>query len=151
MLVLVFELAGHRFAVPAARVREVVRAVAFAPGPGSTSVVEGLVDLRGELIPVLDLRRHLGLTVRSLKLSDQLIVLELSSRAAALRVDAVGALLRIEAAGSDAPAPGPLAPSMRGSVRLADGSILLADPAQLLLELPFEALAAARAAPEVSR
>jgi purine-binding chemotaxis protein CheW len=149
MLVLVFELEGRRFGVPADRVREVVRAVALTPVPGAPSVVEGLLDLRGEVLPVLDLRRRFELPIRPLKLSDQLIVLELVSRTVALRVDAVGALLRLDD-GQPEPLPSAaLAPFLRGLVRLAEGMILLPEPERFLLEAEAEALSSARSAAEV--
>jgi purine-binding chemotaxis protein CheW len=150
MLVLVFELEGRRFGLPADRVREVVRAAALTPIPGAPPVVEGLLDLRGEVLPVLDLRRRFEVPIRPLKLSDQLIVLELAARTVALRVDAVGALLRLEDGQLEPVPSAALATSLRGLVRLAEGLLLLPEPERFLLEAEAEALSSARSPAEAS-
>ena len=59
--VLLFTLEAQRYALPAADVRELVRAARLTPLPRAPDVVEGLLNLRGELLPVLDLRRRFRL------------------------------------------------------------------------------------------
>jgi purine-binding chemotaxis protein CheW len=53
--VVVFELAGQLFGLPAA-VHELIRAVAVVPLPRTPAVVKGVINLRGRIAPVLDLR-----------------------------------------------------------------------------------------------
>jgi len=50
-----FELAGQIYAVPIARVREILTTPRLTPLPDAPEVIEGLIDLRGTLIPVVDL------------------------------------------------------------------------------------------------
>ena len=50
-----FELAGQAYAVPIAHVREILATPAITPLPDAPAVIEGVIDLRGTLIPVLDL------------------------------------------------------------------------------------------------
>src|SRR5205085_8492167 len=85
--VLVFEVAGRRFGLPAAVVREVLRAVALTPLPKAPAVVEGLVNVRGTLVPVLDVRGRFGLPAKPLAPTDHLIVARAGGRLVALRVD----------------------------------------------------------------
>jgi purine-binding chemotaxis protein CheW len=85
--VLVFEVGGQCYALPSSDVRELVRAVAVRPLPGAPAIVEGIINLRGELVPVLDLRARLRLPPRELRPSDHFIVAEVDGRRLALRVD----------------------------------------------------------------
>ncbi len=57
----VFEVEGRKYALPVEQVVEVVRMVALTPVPEAPPWVAGLADLRGQLIPVIDLRPRLGL------------------------------------------------------------------------------------------
>lgn len=55
-----FELAGQTYAVSIAHVREILVTPAVTPLPDSPPVIEGVIDLRGTLIPVVDLARLLA-------------------------------------------------------------------------------------------
>jgi purine-binding chemotaxis protein CheW len=55
-----FELEGARYAVDVAQVREISRCPALVPLPHAPPLIEGVVDLRGTVLPVLDLGRALG-------------------------------------------------------------------------------------------
>lgn len=94
---LVFELAAERFALPAADVVEVLRAVAIRALPLAPAICEGIFDLRGELVPVLDLRARFRLPPRALDPSEHLIVAHAGGRKVAVRADRALALQRLEA------------------------------------------------------
>ncbi len=85
--ILVFEVDGRRYGLPAAEVRELARAVTIVPLPSPTALVEGIIDVRGEAVPVLDLRARLGLPARGVEPSDHLIIARAAGRTVALRVD----------------------------------------------------------------
>jgi purine-binding chemotaxis protein CheW len=87
--ILIFELAGQRYGIPLRSVREVVRAVAITPLPTAPAVVEGLINVRGTLAPVFDLRARFGLPPKSLEPSDHFIIAWTRSRLVALRADRV--------------------------------------------------------------
>ncbi len=55
-----FRVAGHVYAVEASQVREVVRWQPVTPLPKAPPLVEGVIDLRGTIVPVVDLARVLG-------------------------------------------------------------------------------------------
>src|SRR5438270_7042780 len=84
---LVFEVEGQRYGLAAGAVRELLRMVAVVPLPGAPAVIEGVVNLRGAVVPVLDLRRRFGLPARAATPTDHLIVADAGGRAVALRVD----------------------------------------------------------------
>lgn len=132
--VLVFVVGPHRCALPLAVVREVQRAVALVEVPCAPPSVEGGVCVRGTLVPVVDLRRRLGLPPRGVALSDHLIVADHAGRAFALRVEAVEGLDTVDVPGP-APSPGPGAPAdgaARGALDFVDGARVLPDGLVLL-------------------
>jgi purine-binding chemotaxis protein CheW len=98
---LIFELGGRRYGLPVTDVREIVRAVAPVPLPGAPALVEGFINIRGSVVPVLDLRRRFRLPVRPLEPSDQLVVARAAGRFVALRVDRALDLVRLAAADVD--------------------------------------------------
>jgi purine-binding chemotaxis protein CheW len=93
---LLFELEGQRYGLPAERVREIVRMVAINALPGAPDAVEGVVNVRGEIVPVYDLRSRFGLPARPVDPSEHLVLLVSSGRSAAIRVDAAESLETIE-------------------------------------------------------
>ena len=131
---LTFAVEGTRFAVPATAVVEVVRAVALTPLAGAAGLVEGLFDLRGRVVPVLDLRACFGLPVRPMRPSDRLVVIDALGRVIAVRADRD---VSVEPLAPDQLTPRsdiPLAGDARlaGVARLGSGMVLLYDPGAFL-------------------
>ncbi|MFL5494727.1 MAG: chemotaxis protein CheW [Gemmatimonadales bacterium] len=58
---LTFELADRSFGLPSRLLVEVARAVSVAPLPGAPRIIEGVINVRGALVPVLDIRARFGL------------------------------------------------------------------------------------------
>jgi hypothetical protein len=85
--ILVFEIGGRRFGLPAAEVRELLRAVTILPLPLAPDVVEGIINVRGTVVPVLDIRARLRLPAKAAEPSDHLIVVEPGGRPVVLRID----------------------------------------------------------------
>jgi purine-binding chemotaxis protein CheW len=122
--VLVFDLAEGRYGIPAAAVREIVRAVAVVAVAGAPRLVEGLVDVHGEVAAVVDLRAAFGLPTRPPLPNDHMIVVRTAARPLVLRVDRVAG---VETA-SVVPVPAAVpAGSLEGWTRLPDGLALVHD------------------------
>jgi purine-binding chemotaxis protein CheW len=124
---LLFELAGSRIALVAKHVIEVVRAVEIEPLPYAPAVVSGVINARGVLLPVIDMRRRLGLQTKALSPDDHFIIADCGPRQVALHVDRALDLLAI-----DAPALRPLAentasPYVAGALAVEDGVLLIYD------------------------
>jgi purine-binding chemotaxis protein CheW len=85
--VLVFEVAGQRYGLPGASVCELVRAVHITPLPRQPDFALGVINLRGQIVPVLDLRKWLGLPAKALEPADHFLVTRVGRRLVALRVD----------------------------------------------------------------
>jgi purine-binding chemotaxis protein CheW len=122
--ILVFALGPARYALALDAVRELVRAVALVPLPGAPPIVEGVVNLRGQVVPVLDIRGRFGLPPRPVEPTDHLIVASAGGRVVAIRVDRALHLLTLEQAlDPSVPSSGYVA----GVARLADGLAVIHD------------------------
>ena len=147
MQLLIVRLSDSRFAFRAADVREIVRAVAISPLPAAGSVVEGAINVRGQVIPVLDLRARFSLAPVPLAIEQHLVIVTTESRDVAFRVDEAEDL--IDVADADIAAAGALTPTTRhvaGVAALPDGAVVIADIATFLSRWESEALDAALAA-----
>jgi purine-binding chemotaxis protein CheW len=136
---LVFELAAVRYAIPLTSVREVVRAVLVTPLPEAPPVIEGVIDVRGELVPVLDLRLRFGHSARALDPDDRLIVAWTGDRLVSMRCERTE---WIETVPGDAVSEPPYGRDGRisGIAQLPDGVVLIQDLAAFLDEAESVAL-----------
>lgn len=126
--VLVVELGGDRIGVMADRVVEVHQVVLPTALPGAPSLIEGAVNLHGQVVPVTDLRSRLGLPGRALHPDDHLVVATVKRRPVAFRVDRAVALTTVPA--DDLHAAAGVAPSARhlaGVATTRDGLLLIHD------------------------
>jgi purine-binding chemotaxis protein CheW len=96
--VVVFELGGQLYGLPAADVRELLRAVAVVPLPRAPAVVKGVINLRGRVVPVLDVRCRFGLPRKDVEPADHFLVASAGERLVALHVDRAADLIRLPAA-----------------------------------------------------
>lgn len=88
-LLLVFAVGEQRYALDISRVERVVCMVEITPFSGLPSIVAGVVNIGGEVVPVISLRRCLVLQERGIELSDRLIIVSLERRRIALWVNEV--------------------------------------------------------------
>lgn len=126
---LVFHLGGQRIGVSSAFVREVVRAVTIVPVPKAPPIVEGVIDYRGAIAAVLDLRARFGLDPAPLDIHQHFIVAE-ARRLVALRVDRADDVVSLAPGVTEEIDSG--APYVTGVVKLADGLVLIHDLATFL-------------------
>jgi purine-binding chemotaxis protein CheW len=99
--ILVFEVGGQHYGLPAADVRQILRAVTLTPLPRAPEVVEGVINVRGAIVPVLDIRARFRLPPAPPQHTDHLIVATVGRHSAALRVDRVLELARLEAGSAE--------------------------------------------------
>lgn len=126
--VLLFELAGSSYALQIAQVVEIVRAVAVAPLPEAPVVVDGVLNLRGRIVPVVDLRRRFGHPGTPVHPDEHFIVARAGERIVVFRADPSTRVARA-AADSIERASRVVAGAelVAGMVRLPDGVALLQD------------------------
>jgi purine-binding chemotaxis protein CheW len=90
-----FRLNNEEFGVPILDVREIILMTAITPVPQSPPFVEGVINLRGQILPVVDLRKRFNLPSRDVTPETRVIVIEVNHNALGLIVDAVSEVLRI--------------------------------------------------------
>ena len=92
-----FEVKGQIYALEVAYVREIVRIQQVTPLPNAPSLIEGVIDLRGAVIPVVDLARALSRGEGEKTLNARIVVLEIDGLVLGLQVDAATDVLSLEA------------------------------------------------------
>jgi len=127
LALLVFRLEDRRFGLFATAVHEILRAVAIAPLPRAPAIVEGVFNLRGTLVPVLDVRHRFGVPPRPLHPDQHFIVATAGRRTVALRVDRADELIAVEPDRLEPPAVVPGARFVAGIARLDEGLVVIHD------------------------
>lgn len=87
MDVLLFTIDGRRIAIPLRQVAEVLLAVNVMSLYDAPSIIEGVVNVRGAVLPVLALRARMGHPPRDVRASDYFIIVRTSTRQVLLRSD----------------------------------------------------------------
>jgi purine-binding chemotaxis protein CheW len=91
------QVKGAVYAIEVACVREIVGMVEITPLPNAPRLIEGVIDLRGSLIPVIDLARVLNLGDGSTDERVRIVVLDFEGLSLGLWVDAATEVLTVEA------------------------------------------------------
>lgn len=91
----VFSLEKEEFACDIMNVREVLKMLKVTPLPRSLEYVEGVINLRGKVIPVLDLRKRFGLPAVERTGDSRIIIIEVDDRMIGLIVDSVSEVVRL--------------------------------------------------------
>ena len=149
MDILIFELDKHRYGLPLSDVQEVLHAVTIAPLPKAPTIVEGVINVRGTVIPVLNIRKRFGLPEKAVEPSAHFILARAGERNVVLPVDHAKDLSQV--------APGDVEESTRvvpqgkyitGVAKLPDGLVLIHDLRTFLSEAEAVALSEVMAEPE---
>ena len=124
----VLTLDARPYALRLAAVERVLRMVEITPVPRAPDIVLGIINMRGQIIPVVNLRKRFRLPERHPCLSDQLVVALTARRLLALAVDTVlGVVEYAAAAVTAAETILPCLAYIEGVVQLADGMVLIHD------------------------
>jgi len=98
-----FNIGDEEFGVDILLVQEINKYVHITKVPNSPEFVEGVINLRGKVIPIIDLRTRLKMPKREPDKDTRIIVVELEGRTIGFIVDAVSEVLRIPANITEAP------------------------------------------------
>lgn len=93
-----FEVGGGVYALDVAQLREVVRWQPVTPLPNAPKLIEGVIDLRGVVVPVIDLARAMGLGAVECGARARIVVTEVDGLVVGLAVDAAVEVLSVDAA-----------------------------------------------------
>jgi purine-binding chemotaxis protein CheW len=123
----VFRLDDRRFALPLAVVERAVRAVDVTPLPQAPAIVLGAINVHGDVLPVLNVRRRFLMPEREVGLTDWFLLARTVRRTVVMVVDEVDVVERPQAEIVRSPwiVPGP--EQFPGVVKLDDGLVLIHD------------------------
>ena len=93
-----FEAGGQSYALDVALVREIVRPQEITPLPNAPELIDGVVDLRGGLVPMLNLSRVLGGEASEITANSRIVVLDCDGLLLGLGVDAATQVLSLDPA-----------------------------------------------------
>ncbi len=120
---------GQAYALPLEVVDRTLRAVEITILPGAPNVVEGIINLHGEIIPIVSIRKRLGLANRSLEISDSLVVAHTRTRRLAIIAESVLGI--VERSADAVVGTGEIvfhgAHPIEGVLKTSDGLVLIQD------------------------
>lgn len=91
-----FNIGDEEFGVDILKVQEINRMVQVTRVPNAPEYVEGVINLRGKVIPIIDLRRRLHMKDKQYDKDTRIIVVELEAKVIGFVVDSVNEVLRIK-------------------------------------------------------
>ncbi|MDE3169403.1 MAG: purine-binding chemotaxis protein CheW [Acidobacteriota bacterium] len=98
-----FRIGRETFGLPISIVREIVRVPEITAVPNAPDYIEGVINLRGRIIPIVDLRKRFGQKSVESSTKNRIIVVELGPRGFGLIVNSASEVLRIPPSEIEAP------------------------------------------------
>lgn len=128
MHIVVFNIDDQQFALPVRNVTRVVNAVEIRFLPGAPEVISGIINVRGQILPVIDMRGKLGLTPRETSPDDRLIIANTGKREVAILADSVPGLRSIKTSQQEwSEEATRTSQYLKGVIKTGDGLILIFD------------------------
>jgi len=135
MQLVTFSIGEEEFGVDILKVQEIIRMMEITKVPRAPEFVEGVINLRGKVIPIIDLRRRFGLLARGHDKNTRIIVIEINNMIVGFVVDSVSEVLRIPFSTVEPPPPvvsGTESEYISGVGKLEDRLLILLDLDRLL-------------------
>lgn len=132
-----FLIENEEFGVDILNVQEIIRPVDITRVPNAPAFVEGVINLRGRIVPVVDLRKRFNMSQRERDKNSRIIVVELDDKIVGFMVDAVREVLRVDTNVIEPPpelAIGIDASYITGVAKLEDRLLILLDLERILSE-----------------
>jgi purine-binding chemotaxis protein CheW len=133
--VVTFALGSEEYGVDIAQVQEINRMVTITHVPRAPQFMEGVINLRGQLIPIIDLRSRFGMERTDRTKNTRIVVTEIGSKRIGMVVDSVSEVLRIPVEQiEDAPdlVAGVDTEYIRGVGKMGDRLIIMLDLARII-------------------
>jgi len=105
MQLVTFVLEGEEFGIDIGLVKEINRLMKITPVPKAPAAVEGVINLRGQVVPVVDLRREFKMATRKEDRNTRIVVVEMEEMTVGFMVDAVSEVLTIPRSSVEPPPP----------------------------------------------
>ena len=143
MQLVTFSIGDEEFGVDILKVQEIIRTMEITKVPKAPPFVEGVINLRGNVIPIIDLRKRFGLDTRKHDKHTRMIVIQLGTMVVGFMVDSVSEVLRIPSSTVEPPPPvvaGLESEYISGVGKLEDRLLIMLDLHRLLSSEEREAL-----------
>ena len=101
----IFELADEQYGLDIASVESIIKIQGITAVPQAPAFVEGVTNLRGVVLPVIDLRKRFSLPSTEKNKETRIVVVEMGDTTVGMVVDAVTEVLRISSDSIDPPSP----------------------------------------------
>lgn len=138
-----FRVGKEQFAVDIHRVQEINRMMSLTQVPESKPGVRGVINLRGRIVPVLDMRSRMGLEESELTDTARIVVVEINHATVGFIVDSVNEVLEIDSSvieSTPAAASNTKASYVQGVAKLDEGLLILLDLESLMSSDSLEAI-----------
>lgn len=126
----VCQLAEETYGINIANVREIITMQKITRVPKTPEFIEGIINLRGRILPVIDLRKRFGLVVSEYTRATRIIEVETGGKSVGIIVDGVSEVLRISRDWVEPPSPFIVSLDseyIRGVAKVEDRLIILLD------------------------
>jgi purine-binding chemotaxis protein CheW len=130
-----FTISNEEFGLDILRVQEIIRTMEITRVPRAPEFVEGVINLRGKVIPIIDLRRRFGMESKKHDSQTRIIVVEIHTMIVGFVVDSVSEVLRIQSSTVEPPpavVSGIESEYISGVGKLEDRLLILIDLDKLL-------------------
>jgi purine-binding chemotaxis protein CheW len=138
-----FRLNDDLYAVDIMRIKEIIRPQKLTPLPQAPAFIDGIINLRGAVIPVVDLRKRFDMAARDLAISTRLLIVRLSDQTLGLVVDDVTEVITVPVSDIKPPpavSDGLIANHLLGVCLSGDNLVMLLDIDRLLTKNEVSAL-----------
>ena len=131
----VFDLANEHYGVDIAAVEGIIKMQAITVVPRTPEFVEGVTNLRGKVLPVIDLRKRFGLSQEQATKDTRIVVVEMGGGTVGIVVDGVSEVLRVSSEAIEPPSPIVTTVDsgfMRGIAKVGERLVILLDLGKVL-------------------
>lgn len=138
-----FVIENEEFGVDILKVQEIIRPIEITRVPNAPVFIEGVINLRGRIVPIVDMRRRFDLPEREKDKDTRIVVVELRNKVVGFVMDAVKEVIRVERSVIEPPpdlAVGIDAQYIKGVAKLDDRLLILLDLEEVLCEDEQDAL-----------
>ena len=125
----VFRVAEQTYALDIMRIKEVINSLAITPVPRAPATLEGVIELRGQILPVMDLRKRFDRPATPATSSSKIILVKLPQGIVGLIVDAVREVVRLPREEIRVPPAGDF---FNGVCRVGDDIVMILDIDRIL-------------------
>ena len=139
-----FNIGSEEFGVDILKVQEINRMVEITKVPQAPNYVEGVINLRGKVIPIVDLRKRFSLELKEHDKNTRIVVVDIGGTIMGMIVDAVSEVLRLPASTIEAPpeiVTGVNSEYIKGVAKLKDRLLIFLDLSKVIDFEQLEAVA----------